>query len=67
MFILDQVPVTILRGPLLDEVHQNINSWIYQVVTLINIEELLQTYRYTCSLCPIHRSTMKEQRRHLMH
>lgn len=37
--MLDQVPVTILQGPLLDEVHQNINSWIYQVITLTNIEE----------------------------
>lgn len=44
--MLDQVPVTILQGPLLDEVHQNISSWIYQVITLINIEEFLQTYHY---------------------
>ncbi|KAK2662240.1 hypothetical protein Ddye_000814 [Dipteronia dyeriana] len=26
-----QVSFTVLRGPLLDEVHQRINSWIYQV------------------------------------
>ena len=27
-----QAPFTVFRGPLLDEVHQRINSWIYQVV-----------------------------------
>lgn len=26
-----QVPLKIIRGPLLDEVHQQFNSWIYQV------------------------------------
>ncbi|CAM0877275.1 unnamed protein product [Alopecurus aequalis] len=26
-----QVPLTILSGPILDEVHQQVNSWIYQV------------------------------------
>ncbi|XP_058102936.1 alpha-mannosidase At3g26720-like [Magnolia sinica] len=26
-----KVPLTVLRGPLLDEVHQKINSWIYQI------------------------------------
>lgn len=26
-----QVSLTVLRGPVLDEVHQQINPWIYQV------------------------------------
>lgn len=26
-----QVPVTVLHGPILDEVHQRINPWIYQI------------------------------------
>ncbi|XP_057437603.1 probable alpha-mannosidase At5g13980 [Lotus japonicus] len=29
-----QVPVTVLRGPILDEVHQQINPWIYQITRL---------------------------------
>ncbi|KAK9278049.1 hypothetical protein L1049_027607 [Liquidambar formosana] len=30
-----QVSFTVLRGPLLDEVHQRINSWIYQQITRV--------------------------------
>ncbi|KAH6810146.1 Glycosyl hydrolase family 38 protein [Perilla frutescens var. frutescens] len=26
-----QVPLAVIRGPLLDEVHQQLNSWVYQV------------------------------------
>ncbi|KAF7819347.1 putative alpha-mannosidase [Senna tora] len=29
-----QVPLTVIRGPLLDEVHQQINPWIYQITRL---------------------------------
>ncbi|KAJ1407827.1 Glycosyl hydrolase family 38, C-terminal [Sesbania bispinosa] len=29
-----QVPVTVLHGPVLDEVHQRINPWIYQITRL---------------------------------
>ncbi|XP_027351852.1 probable alpha-mannosidase At5g13980 [Abrus precatorius] len=29
-----QVPMTVLHGPVLDEVHQQINSWIYQITRL---------------------------------
>ncbi|XP_054795120.1 probable alpha-mannosidase At5g13980 isoform X1 [Prosopis cineraria] len=29
-----QVPSTVMRGPLLDEVHQQINPWIYQITRL---------------------------------
>jgi hypothetical protein len=31
-----KVPLTVLRGPILDEVHQQINSWIYQVMRMTN-------------------------------
>ncbi|KAM1788524.1 hypothetical protein ACFX11_038807 [Malus domestica] len=34
-----QVSFTVLRGPLLDEVHQRINSWIYQVTRLYKEKE----------------------------
>ncbi|GFS34385.1 glycosyl hydrolase family 38 protein [Actinidia rufa] len=30
-----QVSLTIMRGPLVDEVHQQLNPWIYQVITRI--------------------------------
>jgi hypothetical protein len=31
-----KVPLTVLRGPILDEAHQQINSWIYQVMRMTN-------------------------------
>ena len=31
LFDAMQVPFKIIRGPLVDEVHQNFSSWIYQV------------------------------------
>ncbi|KAK9926543.1 hypothetical protein M0R45_023768 [Rubus argutus] len=34
-----QVSFTVLRGPLLDEVHQRINSWIYQVTRIYREKE----------------------------
>ncbi|PQQ06289.1 hypothetical protein Pyn_39897 [Prunus yedoensis var. nudiflora] len=34
-----QVHLTVLRGPLLDEVHQRINSWIYQVTRVYKEKE----------------------------
>lgn len=41
-FNWNKVPLTILRGSILDEVHQQINPWIYQVlffVTKISMQE----------------------------
>ncbi|XP_065865581.1 probable alpha-mannosidase At5g13980 [Euphorbia lathyris] len=29
-----QVPLTVMRGPIIDEVHQQINQWIYQITRL---------------------------------
>ncbi|XP_043705030.1 alpha-mannosidase At3g26720-like isoform X1 [Telopea speciosissima] len=34
-----QVPLTVLRGPVLDEVHQHINPWIYQITRVYNEKE----------------------------
>lgn len=34
-----QVPLTVMRGPILDEVHQKINEWIYQVTRLYKGKE----------------------------
>ncbi|XP_065872513.1 probable alpha-mannosidase At5g13980 isoform X2 [Euphorbia lathyris] len=34
-----QVAFTVLRGPLLDEIHQRINSWIYQITRVYNDKE----------------------------
>ncbi|XP_059643821.1 probable alpha-mannosidase At5g13980 [Cornus florida] len=34
-----QMPFTVLRGPLLDEVHQRINSWIYQITRVYKGKE----------------------------
>lgn len=34
-----KVPFTVLRGPLLDEVHQRINSWIYQITRVYKGKE----------------------------
>ncbi|KAK1281470.1 hypothetical protein QJS10_CPB22g00482 [Acorus calamus] len=34
-----QVPLTVLRGPLLDEVHQRINPWIYQITRVYKEKE----------------------------
>ncbi|GMH25687.1 hypothetical protein Nepgr_027530 [Nepenthes gracilis] len=34
-----QVPLTIMRGPLLDEVHQQLNSWLYQITRVYKGKE----------------------------
>ncbi|XP_037479257.1 alpha-mannosidase At3g26720-like [Triticum dicoccoides] len=38
-----QVPPTILRGPILDEVHQQINSWIYQITRVYKEKDYVET------------------------
>ncbi|WOL03753.1 putative alpha-mannosidase [Canna indica] len=35
----EKVPLTILEGPLIHEVHQQINSWIYQVTRIYKTKE----------------------------
>ncbi|CAM0872753.1 unnamed protein product [Alopecurus aequalis] len=39
----DQVPPTILRGPILDEVHRQINSWIYQITRVYKGKDYVET------------------------
>ncbi|KAL0351209.1 UNVERIFIED_CONTAM: Alpha-mannosidase [Sesamum radiatum] len=34
-----QVPLTVMRGPLLDEVHQQLNTWLYQVTRVYKGKE----------------------------
>eukprot|EP00262_Sarcandra_glabra_P022190 TRINITY_DN9739_c0_g1_i1.p1 TRINITY_DN9739_c0_g1~~TRINITY_DN9739_c0_g1_i1.p1 ORF type:complete len:768 (+),score=138.34 TRINITY_DN9739_c0_g1_i1:112-2304(+) len=34
-----QMPLTVLRGPLLDEVHQSINPWIHQIIRVYKGKE----------------------------
>nr|CAB3489901.1 unnamed protein product [Digitaria exilis] len=38
-----QVPLTVLRGPILDEVHQQINSWIYQITRVYKGKDYVET------------------------
>lgn len=38
-----QVPPMILRGPILDEVHQQINSWIYQITRVYKGKDYVET------------------------
>ncbi|KAF0896347.1 hypothetical protein E2562_021882 [Oryza meyeriana var. granulata] len=38
-----QVPLTVLRGPILDEVHQQINSWIYQINRVYKGKDYVET------------------------
>ncbi|KAF3443132.1 hypothetical protein FNV43_RR17053 [Rhamnella rubrinervis] len=54
-----QVPLTIFRGPLLDEVHQRINSWIYQVTRLYKGKEHAEI-EYTVGPIPIDDGIGKE-------
>ncbi|KAK9272279.1 hypothetical protein L1049_002650 [Liquidambar formosana] len=35
----EQVPLTVMRGSIVDEVHQQINSWIYQITRLYQGKE----------------------------
>ncbi|TKY62976.1 Alpha-mannosidase protein [Spatholobus suberectus] len=37
-----QVPLTVLQGPVLDEVHQRINPWIYQITRLYKGKEHIE-------------------------
>ncbi|XP_066379439.1 probable alpha-mannosidase At5g13980 [Miscanthus floridulus] len=38
-----QVPLTVLRGPIVDEVHQQINSWIYQITRVYKGKDYVET------------------------
>lgn len=46
-----QVPLTVIRGPLVDEVHQQINPWISQVsyaLSLVSFHTKLSAFTDSC-------------------
>lgn len=54
-----QLPLTVFRGPLLDEVHQRINSWIYQVTRVYKEKEHAE-FEFTIGPIPIDDGIGKE-------
>ncbi|XP_023550350.1 probable alpha-mannosidase At5g13980 isoform X1 [Cucurbita pepo subsp. pepo] len=54
-----QVPVTVIRGPLIEEVHQQINPWIYQVTRLQKEKEHVEV-EFTVGPIPIDDGVGKE-------
>ncbi|PON67227.1 Glycoside hydrolase [Parasponia andersonii] len=54
-----QVPLTVFRGPILDEVHQRVNSWIYQV-TRVYKEKDHAEFEFTIGPIPIDDGIGKE-------
>ncbi|XP_038999526.1 probable alpha-mannosidase At5g13980 [Hibiscus syriacus] len=55
----DQASFTILRGPILDEVHQRINSWIYQITRVYKEKEYAE-FEFTVGPIPINDGIGKE-------
>ncbi|PSS21407.1 Alpha-mannosidase, light subunit like [Actinidia chinensis var. chinensis] len=53
------VPLKIVRGPLVDEVHQQFNSWIYQVIRLYKDKEHAEV-EFTIGPIPTDDGTGKE-------
>ncbi|GAY53766.1 hypothetical protein CUMW_151540 [Citrus unshiu] len=53
------VPIKIIRGPMVDEVHQQFNSWIYQV-TRLYIDKEHAEVEYTIGPIPTEDSVGKE-------
>lgn len=54
-----QVPLTVYRGPILDEVHQTINSWIYQITRVYKGKEHAEV-EFTVGPIPIDDGIGKE-------
>ncbi|GMQ09535.1 hypothetical protein CsSME_00052871 [Camellia sinensis var. sinensis] len=54
-----QIPLTVVRGPLLDEVHQRINSWIYQITRVYKEKEHAEV-EFTVGPIPIDDGVGKE-------
>ncbi|KAL7161944.1 hypothetical protein ACSBR2_042425 [Camellia fascicularis] len=54
-----QIPFTVVRGPLLDEVHQRINSWIYQITRVYKEKEHAEV-EFTVGPIPIDDGVGKE-------
>ncbi|KAK4583933.1 hypothetical protein RGQ29_021880 [Quercus rubra] len=53
------VPLKVIRGPLVDEVHQQFNSWIYQVTRLYRDKEHAEV-EFTIGPIPVNDSVGKE-------
>ncbi|XP_048333920.2 probable alpha-mannosidase At5g13980 [Ziziphus jujuba] len=54
-----QVPLTLFQGPVLDEVHQRINPWIYQITRVYNGKEHAEI-EFTVGPIPIEDGIGKE-------
>ncbi|GAV60191.1 Glyco_hydro_38 domain-containing protein/Glyco_hydro_38C domain-containing protein/Alpha-mann_mid domain-containing protein [Cephalotus follicularis] len=54
-----QIPFTVLRGPLLDEVHEQINEWIYQITRVYKGKEHAEV-EFTVGPIPIDDGIGKE-------
>ncbi|XP_077252285.1 putative alpha-mannosidase At5g13980 isoform X2 [Tasmannia lanceolata] len=54
-----QIPLTVLRGPLLDEVHQRISPWIYQITRVYKGKEHAE-FEFTVGPIPIDDGIGKE-------
>lgn len=53
------VPLTIMRGPLVEEVHEEFSSWIYQVTRLYKDKEHAEV-EFTVGPIPVHDGVGKE-------
>ncbi|KAM6583976.1 hypothetical protein CsatB_010978 [Cannabis sativa] len=54
-----KVPLTVFRGPILDEVHQRINSWIYQITRVFKRKEHVE-FEFAIGPIPINDGIGKE-------
>ncbi|XP_028550522.1 alpha-mannosidase At3g26720 isoform X2 [Dendrobium catenatum] len=54
-----QVPLTIMRGPLVDEVHEQVNPWIYQITRVYNAKEHIE-FEFAVGPMPIEDGNGKE-------
>ncbi|KAK4784826.1 hypothetical protein SAY86_019194 [Trapa natans] len=57
--ISQSVPLEVIRGPLVDEVHQQFDSWIYQVTRLYKDQEHAEV-EFTIGPIPVNDSVGKE-------
>lgn len=48
----EEAPLTVIRGPVMDEVHQQINSWIFQITRLFKDKEHVEV-EFTVGPVPI--------------
>ncbi|GAB4848626.1 hypothetical protein Ancab_003333 [Ancistrocladus abbreviatus] len=54
-----QIPLTVMRGPLLDELHQQLNSWIYQITRVYKGKEHAEV-EFTIGPIPVDDGVGKE-------